>query len=327
MDSLDELAQGPFTYRRARRLGLSADELGAAVRGGLLRRSLAGVYVVTSAPDTLEMRAKAASLVIPEHAVMCDRTAAWLHGVDVLAFWELDLVPPLETVVLPDFTRVRRAEALGGRRDLVPRDIVKVHGIRATSPVRTILDLGCKLRRRDAVAAADGLMRMHQLSRAELEAELSRFRGRRGVVQLREVLALADPRAESPGESWLRVCVIDAGLPVPEVQLWVSDDDGVAYRLDLGYSRLRIGLEFDGVEFHTSDDQRMHDEARRAWLKARGWEIIVVRKEDFTQARIDAWTSELGDVIRERRRVRGNIDVRRWRRDVSGVERRGPRAP
>ena len=47
-----------------------------------------------SAPDTLDYAAKAAALVTPRQAVICDRTAAWFHGVDVLAFWELDRLLP-----------------------------------------------------------------------------------------------------------------------------------------------------------------------------------------------------------------------------------------
>ena len=65
-------------------------------------------------------------------------------------------------------------------------------------------------------------------------------------------------------------------------------------------------------------EQRRYDEARRAWLRERGWEIVVVRKEDFSAARVKDWTDELRALIQERRRVRGNLAVRRWRRDVAG---------
>ena len=70
----------------------------------------------------------------------------------------------------------------------------------------------------------------------------------------------------------------------------------VVYRLDLAYSRLRVCFEFDGVEFHSRRATR-HDEERRAWLQAQGWEVIVVRKEDFTAARIEAWTGELRAIV------------------------------
>jgi hypothetical protein len=189
------------------------------------------------------------------------------------------------------------------------------------------LDLGCKLNRRNAVAAVDALMRKFAITRAALEAELPRFRGRRGVIQLRAIIALADPASESPGESWLRTCVIDAGLPIPEVQVWVTENGVGVYRLDLAYSRLRVGMEFDGVDSHSSEEQRRHDEERRAWLRDRGWLIIVVRKEDFSAERIKHWTDGLRAVVEARRRVRGNPGVRRWSRDVSGAGRRQPQAP
>jgi hypothetical protein len=44
------------------------------------------------------------------------------------------------------------------------------------------------------------------------------------------------------------------------------------YRLDLGYRKRRVGLEYDGLEDHDSDEDRAHDEERRARLEREfGW--------------------------------------------------------
>ena len=47
-----------------------------------------------------------------------------------------------------------------------------------------------------------------------------------GVRRARELLSLLDPRAESPMESYLRLLLIDAGLPRPEANANVCNADG-----------------------------------------------------------------------------------------------------
>lgn len=44
---------------------------------------LRNVYVRADVPDTIELRAAAASLVHP-FGIISDRFAAWIHGVDVI---------------------------------------------------------------------------------------------------------------------------------------------------------------------------------------------------------------------------------------------------
>jgi hypothetical protein len=259
----------------------------------------------------MELRCRAARLAVGPRAVICDRTAAWIHGVDALAFWELDRPLPVETVVGPGEVRPRRAAIQSGERDLAAHDVEVIDGLLVTTAVRTALDLGCKLRRHHALASIDALMRIGVLSTDQLLAEIDRFKGRRGVVQLRELILLADPGAESPGESWLRLAIIDEGLPAPVCQFWVLVDGTPVYRLDLAYPKLRIAIEFDGQEFHSALADRLHDENRRAWLRAQGWHVIVVRADDLAPGK-RSWLNELRRVVAERQRSpfrRGRYDV------------------
>ena len=132
--------------------------------------------------------------------------------------------------------------------------------VAVTTPLRTALDLGCNLRRRDALAALDQFMGTHGLTREEYAAAAGRYFRRRGVVQLRQLIPLADPRAESPRESWTRLAIIDAGLPCPELQVWIEIDGVRSIRLDLAYPRHRIVVEYDGEELHDqTPEQREHD--------------------------------------------------------------------
>ena len=270
----------PFTTAQANSSGVSRRVLGELRAAGLVRSVLRGVHLAAQTPDDLRTRAQALALVVPTEAVVCDRTAAWLHGVDILPRSAVHEPPPVQ-VAHTDDTRVRRPGVDGLRRGLRSRDVASVHGVRVTTPLRTGLDLGRLLWRYDALAALDGFLRLG-VDHDQLLAEVERFRGYRGVRQLRTLAPLADSRSESVAESAVRLSWIDAGLPRPQLQIWVDDDAGVPrYRVDLGLEEIRFGVEYDGEEFHTTRADRRHDERRRAWLRdERGWTIVVLTQAD-----------------------------------------------
>ncbi|MCW2781195.1 MAG: hypothetical protein JWR35_1644 [Marmoricola sp.] len=289
-----------FTYPQAAALGFTRRQIDDAVRNRIVRRVLRNVYLRADVPDTVESRVAAATLVISEHSVACDRTAAWIHGVDVVAYRETEILPPLETYVLRWHAPTARAGCDGGTRDLVPADIVEIRGLRVTTPLRTALDLGCKLSRRDGLFALDAFMREHGVRHSEMTELVRRFRRRRGVVQLRQLIAMADPRSESSGESWTRLEIIDHAIPWPELQCWIEIDGIPTYRLDLAWPRSKVAVEYDGEEFHTSAAQRERDRERREWLRDHGWIVIVVDKDSFTAEAVDEWIAELRAALRLR---------------------------
>lgn len=268
----------PFTLKQAHAAGISRWQLGRLVERNLLRQLVRGVYAAVQLPDTLDVRAEALSLVVADSAVVVDRTAAWLHGVDILPRSATLAMPPLE-VFSRSGSRLRRDHVASGTRQLADQDVMVVNGVLVTTKLRTALDLGRRLWRYDALAALDGFLAAG-VRHDQLLAQVDRFKGDRGVVQLRALAPLADGRAESPPESALRLHWVEAGLPLPELQIWVVDEDGVRrYRIDLGLERIRYGVEFDGELFHGAEHQA-HDTGRREWLGDRGWLIDVFRKED-----------------------------------------------
>jgi hypothetical protein len=218
--------------------------------------------------------------------------------VDSFEYRELEIIPPVESCVLRGHNRTRRPEVTGRVRDLAPSDITLVNHVTCTSALRTALDLACSQSRRQALAVLDAFMRHHGLTVQEMRRELVRYFRRRGVVQARELVSLADPRSESPGESWVRMDVIDHRLPTPEPQWWVTENGRPVYRLDLAWPKNRVAVEYDGREYHEDDLHREHDEERRAWLRGRGWTVVVVTKEDFTAEAVEAWIAELRDSLR-----------------------------
>ncbi len=270
------------------------------IASGDVRRLLTGVYVAADVNDSLELRLAAVSKVVAPGHIACDRTAAWLHGVDAYTYGERAVLPPVETCVRRGSGATQRSDVRGRTRDLVARDVVDLKGALVTTPLRTALDLGCNLTRKDALAAIDQLRRIHGVGLEALMAELPRFYRRRGVIQLRSLIPITDPRSESPRESWVRMALIDAGLPAPEPQWWVDLDAVSRARLDHAYPEHRVAVEYDGREFHSETEKVEADLERRRRLRQLGWVVVVVRLGDFTGDRLDYWLSEVRRALADR---------------------------
>lgn len=288
------------------RLGIARHTFYRRAREGAYRQVLTGVWVEGHCQLSTEVRAAALRRLLGPGQIVVDRSAAWLHGVDCFSYADGPGVPRLEVCALPGRSRTRREQVDGGSRDLADGDVAEVDGVRVTTPLRTAADLGARLRRREAYAVLNEFARHHGVTKEELATLATRFKRRRGVVQLRALIGLVDPRVESQRESWVLLAVLDAGLPVPELQWWTSVDGVPTYRLDLAWPQRRVCVEYDGLEAHDSAEQRAADEQRRAWLRAHGWTVIVVRIGDFGPERLDAW---LGEV---RSALRSTYDNRRW---------------
>lgn len=283
----------PFTRADLATLRRSETDLRRGLRLGEIRAALRGVFVATHLEDSIDLRVAAVAKVVRPHHVITDRTAAWVHGIDVHVYAEHDRCPPIETCALRGEEPTERDGTDGRTRDLLPADVMTVDGMAVTTPLRTALDLGCCLRRREAFAALCAMAHEHDLTRADYLRTLPRFRRRRGVVQLRELVALVDPRIESQREAWVFLAIADAGIDPPEPQVWVYVGGVATYRLDHAYRRRRVCVEYDGHEGHDSEDQRRHDAERRQWLRDHGWTVIVLREGCFTGDALDSWLREL----------------------------------
>lgn len=273
----------PFTTREAAGLGIGRATLSRLHSEGLIRRMLKGVYAAADLVDTVDTRIAALSLVVPPTAVITDETAAWVHGVDIGAPGDHLRVPPICMFQLAGNTRLRNQLCASGQRAMLPEDLIQIGDLLVATPLRTALDLG-RLRPRDrAIGALDALLRLQVFALGDLLDQVERFRGERGVVQLRELAPIADARAESPAESVLRLRWLDTnGLPPPIPQVPILDDAGnELFYLDLGLPEIRYAAEYDGAEWHSSDAAKERDRRRRAWLRdVRSWTIDVFKKDD-----------------------------------------------
>lgn len=165
---------------------------------------------------------------------------------------------------------------------LRPADIAEIDGILLTTPLRTTTDLMRTLYRPYALAAADGFARAGLVPPGRIVHAAHALKGYRGILQARELSLLIDPLADSPGESWQRLRLVDSGMPIPISQFEVVDAFGQRRYLDHAYPEVLVGVEFDGREFHTDPVDRRHDTERRDYLtEVLGWRIIVARRDDI----------------------------------------------
>lgn len=150
-------------------------------------------------------------------------------------------------------------------------------GVPVTTAARTALDLACWYPTTTAVAAVDSLARATDLKMPDVELLAARYRGRRGLERARRSLDLVDAGAQSPKETWLRLVLVQAGLPRPQTQIPVIDEFGsaIAY-LDMGWEDIKVAVEYDG-DHHRSDRSQFGWDIRRLErLQHRGWIVIRV---------------------------------------------------
>ena len=225
------------------------EEVRRRLAAGEWERVRRGTYRDTPPPDvppvvaarTLAVaRARAVALGLGADPVVSHASAALLHG---LPLWEL----PTTTHVVQPYRRSGSA-ALDVTRhvgDIGVEDRTTVLGVTTTSLARTVADCLRTMPALDGLVVADAAL-ARGVRRSDVAAVLDRRPGGRGSRRSRHVLELADPGAESARESWLRYVLLRTGLPRPETQVPLRTEAGPV-RVDLGWTRWRLLLEFDGL--------------------------------------------------------------------------------
>jgi hypothetical protein len=260
---------GPF-------IGSEAIAAGTLTRSQLCnryRRLFRDVYVHRDIEVTATLNAKAGWLWAGRQGVIAGYSAAAVHG----SKW----VDDTRTVELIHDNR-HRLPGIQTRESRIENDeIATAAGIAVTSPARTALDLGCWYPTTTAVAAIDALARAVGVKVADVELLTQRYAGRRGIVRARQAVELFDPGAQSPKESWLRVVLVQAGLPRPQTQIPVFDEFGEAFAyLDMGWPEVKVAVEYDGQQHRTDERQYKWDSRRRETLERLGWIVIRVLAGD-----------------------------------------------
>lgn len=231
------------------------------------------VYVSAHVEPSLRVRTRAAWLWSGRRAVIGGAAAAALHG----ARWIPDDVPVelIHTNTRPPDGVLTRRETLGvGETQLCD-------GLAVTTPERTAFDIGRRGAVRSAVVRLDALARATGFKVDDVVRITKAHPCTPGLRRLEAALDLVDPGAQSPRESYLRLFLIDAGLPRPQTQIPVFGADGlpVAY-LDLGWPRSMVAVEYDGDQHRSDRRQYVKDIRRMEMLEELGWTVVRVVAED-----------------------------------------------
>ena len=247
----------------------------AQLRGSRYRRVYPDVYVPADAPDNLATRSRTAYLLVRERGgVLAGYSAALLLGADCAPR------SAAAEVLVPGDARTHAGLRVQ-RGKVADCDVTAVVGCRVTTALRTAWDLARRLPLVEAVVAVDALAHGGAFKLADLLARGAMNSGARGCRRLEKAVRLADPRAESPSETRLRLGLIHAGLPSPSVQYPISDEYGfVLARADLAYPDARLATEYDGIS-HVDWRRTERDRSRDALLASYGWETLRVARDDL----------------------------------------------
>ncbi|MEU4465609.1 hypothetical protein AB0G20_18150 [Streptomyces sp. NPDC024017] len=263
--ALRELAQGGVLLTcRALESGWPARGLTRALRAEGWERLQAGAWAEPGRAPDLPTRLRAVQLLNPR-LVVSHRSAA--------ALWRIEtLVPaaaaPLEFID-PALTFRGKARGVRVRRMLLDcRDVALRHGLRLTSPVRTLTDLLRTLPRDDALVALESAVTYRRVGGAR-RAPLAGLdlvgaalaSPAQGLARARRWLDLCDPRAGSPAETIARMRMAEAALR-PESQVELFTPLGRRVVLDFLFRREGLAVEIEGYAYHGTREAHRRDVSR-----------------------------------------------------------------
>ena len=227
------------------------------------------VYVSRRATRTLALRTQAALLIAPAGTVASHHTAALLWGGSVPTTSVVHLrIPPGETF---------RVDGVMAHRGSGADQVHWHRGLPLTSPETTFRDLAATLDLVQLVVLGDRLVRRQVTSPARLVACAHAWSGRGGATA-RRAAALVRTGVDSPPESRLRMLVVLAGLPEPQVNHIIRDPNTGEWlrRFELGYPELRVAVEYEGRHHRDDADVWAADIDRREDLDRRTWRVVQV---------------------------------------------------
>jgi very-short-patch-repair endonuclease len=215
----------------------------------------------------------------------------WFSGQTAALLWGCAVVrvPRVVDVVTRVNPHVRTGAMPGVRRHWTARperaaDASRLLALPASSLARTVVECASSLPPREGLVVADSALRSGT-DPVELSAALEASAGDRGVRRARAVVAWADDRSESAGESLVRYELLRAGAPPPELQVPVRTRHGWRW-IDLGWPAERVGLEFDGRAKYgaTANDVAagvVAEKRRQEALEDAGWRILRLGWDDL----------------------------------------------
>jgi very-short-patch-repair endonuclease len=264
----------PFRVADARELGVSQSR----IRSREFATPFHGVRAAHGVEAQPEALARAYAVKMRRDGAFSHVTAAQLLGAPLpLRFG----ASPLH-ITVPTGTAPVRGRGIVGHHCRYEGSPIVLRGLRVLPPPVAWLTLGERLDLPDLVAVADSLVTATRYRAAWCEVDdlLAAVLGHprvRGRSALRGALAFVRPGAASRPESLLRVLLVAAGFPEPELNFAVPK---LPYKIDLAWPEFKFGLEYDG-RHHAFPGQARADSSRQEFIHDREWQLMRVQKEDL----------------------------------------------
>ena len=287
--ALADRQHGNVTRGQLIGLGMSCAQIDHRVRIGRLHRVHHGIYSVGRPPRTALERASAAILACGPGAVLSHRSA--------LALWDLTQWGWTIAVTTPSM-RHRPGIELHRSNRLTPRDVRRRHGLRVTSPARTLLDCA-PIIGAGALARAVNEGRHRKIVRpidlADVIRRFPRHPGARFLAGL--VHTPGGPTRSGWEDSFPEFCRRH-GLPDPIMAAIVA-----GYEVDALFPREKVIVELDGWTYHSSRESFEGDRERDATTLAAGHVTVRITYERML-ARPHEEAARLHEILRQRRATR-----------------------
>jgi hypothetical protein len=228
---------------------------------------------------------------MPPRAFYFGRTAAALHELPLPKRFAAETA--LHVGVHAGDRRVDALGIVGHHVRIGSDDVVTHRSLRMTSVARTWCDLASsQLTLAELVAAGDrALWHRHATStRDEIGACIRSYEGRRGALLMRQAFSLLTNKADSAPESEVRVAIISAGFPPPEVNVEIRLSTGETLHPDLSWPEFKIAIDYEGDHHRVERDQWHQDIQRFRAFNDAAWRIYRATAEDYRDPqRILGW--------------------------------------
>jgi hypothetical protein len=266
---------GVASYDQLRELGVSRQTIWRAEKRGSVDALLPLVYVLAGVELTFHGRCMAALLYLGPRSFLCRKSAAAIYGCREMPRQIIHVTVPSTAKIgpVPSWIKVHWTSwRLHG--DVVTRP----DGLRLTSPLRTLFDLGAKLNQFAFERIAEDLWHLNLIDPADGPDYLERVRrsGRAGVARFEAWVERVLPRTR-PAQSGLELDVLkaiaDVGLPEPERQFPLMLLSGELVHIDVAWPDIQFGLEPGHSWWHGGDVKVRSDIARDNGCGELGWFI------------------------------------------------------
>lgn len=262
----------PIASRELRGAGIPRSR----VRAADVTHPYHGVHVIGGEAVGLRQRCEALLTVLPAGAAFSHTTGAWLWGAPLPRQFE----HLIHVTVSGGASRPVRPGVVGHRSSAL--EVTMLGTLPVVAPAQVFVQLAPMLHHDDLVAVGDYLVTPRRVARkpaiASVDGLAAAIPARaRGAARGRRALREVRVGAESPMETRLRLLLVRAGLPEPEL-----NSEIVGLHPDVLYRDRRLVIEYEGDHHRTDPRAWRRDISRRERFQAAGFRVMQVHADDVT---------------------------------------------